>query len=271
MWVCKCCRDMCVATVSFWSAQSVPERVWQKTKCGGVEHQPTQANFTQYDITAHIKQLWKLFWTDVRENILVLISQNHASSQPLYEWLQILPFSLHSFLALMQAIISTQFQNVFWDVSCGIIMHCRLPSCHWATISLCGCLFLRVCTTSSNSWSSRGNNSKAFSVCKCTRQEQVRLGHWEQCVCEWDFVFLHMNVSSCALVHDRLKKAKCNASASSIRCRFVTGTTSGPPIRRSLHLRLCITWVASMWRTTWWPQQMTSSGTGECKPAFTFG
>lgn len=69
------------------------------------------------------------------------------------------------------------------DVSCGIITHWRLPSCHWATISLCGCFFLRVCTASSNSWSSRGNSSKAFNVCKCTRQKQVRLGHWEQCAC----------------------------------------------------------------------------------------
>ncbi|XP_070770245.1 uncharacterized protein abca12 [Enoplosus armatus] len=30
-----------------------------------------------------------------------------------------------------------------------------------------------VCTRIANNWSSRGNSSKAFSVCKCTRQEQV--------------------------------------------------------------------------------------------------
>ncbi|XP_033990287.1 uncharacterized protein abca12 isoform X2 [Trematomus bernacchii] len=30
-----------------------------------------------------------------------------------------------------------------------------------------------VCTRSASSWSSRGNGSKAFSVCKCSRQEQV--------------------------------------------------------------------------------------------------
>ncbi|XP_068590097.1 glucosylceramide transporter ABCA12 [Cebidichthys violaceus] len=30
-----------------------------------------------------------------------------------------------------------------------------------------------ACTGSTNNWSSRGNSSKAFSVCKCTRQEQI--------------------------------------------------------------------------------------------------
>ncbi|XP_034416854.1 ATP-binding cassette sub-family A member 12 isoform X2 [Cyclopterus lumpus] len=30
-----------------------------------------------------------------------------------------------------------------------------------------------VCTRSTNNWSSRGNSSKAFSVCKCTHQEQI--------------------------------------------------------------------------------------------------
>ncbi|KAM6934409.1 glucosylceramide transporter ABCA12 [Xenentodon cancila] len=31
----------------------------------------------------------------------------------------------------------------------------------------------QVCTRSTNKWSSRGNGSKPFSVCKCTRQEQI--------------------------------------------------------------------------------------------------
>ncbi|XP_061579710.1 glucosylceramide transporter ABCA12 [Cololabis saira] len=34
----------------------------------------------------------------------------------------------------------------------------------------------QVCTRSKNKWSSRGNNSKPFSVCKCTRQEQICSG-----------------------------------------------------------------------------------------------
>ncbi len=185
-----------------------------------------------------------------------------------------LPQYVHSFLALMQAIVSTQFQDVFWGLS-GLRLvalsrtadshHVPGPPFHFVNVS-----FLRACTSSSNSWSSRGNSSKAFSVCKCTRQEQVRLGHWEQCVSE----FLCFYTWMCHPVLMRTldwKRASVTRLSLFVRCRFVTGTTSSPPIRRSPHLRLCITWVASMWRTTWWPQQMTSSGPGECKPALTFG
>uniref|UniRef100_A0A3Q1B3N0 ABC transporter domain-containing protein n=1 Tax=Amphiprion ocellaris TaxID=80972 RepID=A0A3Q1B3N0_AMPOC len=33
--------------------------------------------------------------------------------------------------------------------------------------------FLSVCTRNTNSWSSRGNNSRSFNVCKCTQTEQI--------------------------------------------------------------------------------------------------
>lgn len=47
-------------------------------------------------------------------------------------------------------------------------------------------------------------------------------------------------------------------------CRSVAKTTTNPHIRRFLHRRLFLTWVASMLRSTWCPQPMTSSGTGDC-------
>lgn len=82
------------------------------------------------------------------------------------------------------------------------------------------------------------------------------------CACQRGFIFasvsLYMNVFP-------VEMGQCNALFSSLNCRFVMEIATSPPTRRSLHLTLCITWVASMWRTILRPQQMTSSGTGECK------
>ncbi len=98
-----------------------------------------------------------------------------------------------------------------------MITHCSLPAFHWDTISpFLWMFFLRVCRRGANKWTSRGNSSKPFSVCKCNHLEQVSPGHREQCVyvcaCESEFlcsqapVFLRMNVSplhSCAWLFKR--------------------------------------------------------------------
>lgn len=75
--------------------------------------------------------------------------------------------------------------------------------------------------------------------------------------------FLLPDVTSWNYGCDCLKQASVMYLYVCVSCRSVMGTVSTPHIRRFPHRRLCIMWLASMLRTIWWRQQMTSSGTGE--------
>lgn len=190
-----------------------------------------------------------------------------AQSKLLLEWLRT--------VLVMKANTSAHFQ-MCCGVCLGIVSrHYHAlqtpitPLSHHLTLWM---FHLRVCSRSTGLWRSSGNSSKAFSGCKCTRQEQVSLGHCEcvrvwkwkcmrEFLCSHPFVFLHHNVSSWGYMCNSLDKDKCDTSDP---CRFVKLTATSPPTRQPLHLMLCITWVASMWSSTWCLQQMTSSGTGEC-------
>lgn len=217
------------------------------------------------------------------KNIQVLISQNVRCKLTVIDadfccFPSLCCYMRAGFLHWCRPSYQLNSHNVFWVVSMqrsfGIVQHCRLTSFHRATVSSCECFFLRVCATSINKWSSSGNSSSAFSVCKCTHQQQVRPGHSQlfvsECVWDWVLAFLAL-LCFCKQIYPpehmcliiSINKGKHDAFCPML-CRSVMGTTPSPPTRRSLHLRLCITWVASMWRSTWWPQQMTLSGTGEC-------
>lgn len=59
-------------------------------------------------------------------------------------------------------------------------------------------LFFSDCTRNTNKWSSSGNTTKGFNICKCTRKEQVRLGHREQC--DWVILCVLTCVFVCVCV-----------------------------------------------------------------------
>lgn len=239
-------KDMCASTNAFWSAHNVPENIWQENKmCGSWTSNHTSSNFPQYDT---LNGFENCFWADTEKYLGLDLSMTACF--------------FFFFFTKRFSVGAGHHQLSFYMCSWGC------PGIGWwhyhtlltATVSLCKCFFSRDCTRSTNNWSSRGNHSKPFSICKCTSQEQVRLGHtdWVRkpaCVCMW--------VSICGLAHDCSKQDKCDTSVSSMNCRFVMGTTSSRHIRGSLRLRWFITSVALMWRTTWWPRPMTSSGTGE--------
>lgn len=149
----------------------------------------TSTNFTQDDITAHIKQRWKQFWTDIRE-IFRSWSQKKFFKHALWMLACFALFSLFAAICAQVFSIGAGHHQLSFKMRSWVCLGIGLLHCHTLqtpTISLCECFFSRVCTRNTNNWRSRGNSSKAFTVCKCTHQEQVRLGHREQCV----FVFLH--------------------------------------------------------------------------------
>lgn len=105
--------------------------------------------------------------------------------------------------------------------------HCH--TLQTATISLCECVFSRDCTRSTNNWSSRGNRSKPFSICKCTSQEQVRLGHRDG-VCKRVCVYVWVGVG--VLAHDCWKQDKCDTSCLFRELQICDGDNFQPPHKR---------------------------------------